>query len=113
LSPNWSQRDHWNVNVIGPGPIQPPGLAVSVEPSCAAPEIDGDGVRRPLASAITACLGDEAAVLWPAEFDAVTTTRLSDRRRPSRDVVLCSPQALRRRCSSSWRRLAVPLPAVL
>src|SRR5207244_7930903 len=32
--PYWSQRSHWKANVIGVGPVQLPGLAVSVCPSC-------------------------------------------------------------------------------
>ena len=52
-----------------------PELAVRTEPSCAAPEIVGDAVAAGAwASAMTAD-GEDAAVLEPAEFDAVTMTR--------------------------------------
>jgi len=44
LPPNWSQRSHWKVNVIGCGPVQLPGLAVSVCPSCGTPEMVGGAV---------------------------------------------------------------------
>ena len=58
--------------VSGPVPVQVPGSAVSVSPTCSSPEIVGATVLA--GGAGTTALGALVEVSLPASFVAVTTT---------------------------------------
>src|SRR4029453_18808351 len=46
LPPSASQRRHWYEERRGVGPVQPPVVTVSVDPTAAEPMIDGGSVLR-------------------------------------------------------------------
>jgi hypothetical protein len=76
FAPEESQRCHWYAYEIGAVPDHVPGAAVNVCPACEVPEIVGALVLAGAAgAACTTAVADELALLDPAEFDAVTTTR--------------------------------------
>ena len=71
------QRRHWYAYAIGCVPDQLPGLALSVCPACAVPEIVGSAVLvGATGAAVTTEVCAELAVADPAEFEAVTATRI-------------------------------------
>src|SRR5438477_1460623 len=75
--PAWSQRRQRYENWIGLLPLQLPGSALSVWPSCGVPEIDGSFVFLGACSGaflITSVAAD-CAVPAPSLFTAVTRTR--------------------------------------
>jgi hypothetical protein len=69
-----AQRCHWYPYAIGGVPVHSPFAAVNVCPACAVPEIVGGAVLAG-AAATTTSVSADVAVLDPAEFDAVTSTR--------------------------------------
>src|ERR671932_2048111 len=61
---------------MGAVPLQLPGSAVSVWPSCALPEmVGGDVFAGAVAAAVTTAVCAELALLEPTELVAVTVTR--------------------------------------
>jgi hypothetical protein len=78
-APPESQRRHWYEYDSGWTPVQLPGDAVSVCPSCALPVIVG-GDTFTGAAAVTTAVAAELAVLAPALLLAVTATRTVDPR---------------------------------
>jgi hypothetical protein len=75
LAPWLLERSHWYANVMGPAPVQVPGFAVKVEPSTIEPDIVGPFVFTG-APALTTLVALDATVVEPAEFVAVTRTRI-------------------------------------
>ena len=76
LAPLESQRRHWYAKVIGWVPLHAPGLAVSVCPTVAVPEIvGGDVLPGGDDAGCTTGVAADVAVAAPAELVAVTATR--------------------------------------
>ncbi len=75
LAPELSQRCHWRVKVIVAVPTQVPLADVRVCPSLAVPVIAGSTVFTGGPVVITA-VAALVALAAPAEFVAVTTTRM-------------------------------------
>ena len=77
LLPDESQRRHWYAYEIGCVPDHVPGSADSTCPACAVPLIVGSAVLLGATGAgATTAVGSELALLEPALFVAVTTTRI-------------------------------------
>ena len=74
MAPAASQRCHTMSKASGSVPLQLPSFSVSVEPSCAVPESAGATVLAG-GSGMTAVVGEELAVAWPATLVPVTCTR--------------------------------------
>lgn len=66
----------WYVKSIGVAPVQLPGLAVSVAPCDAEPEIDGGVACAGPLAAVTTTVCFDTAVLTPALLVAGTSTRM-------------------------------------
>src|SRR5207253_3691451 len=97
-----SQRSHWYWDELGLL-VHLPGDAVGREPSRAEPLIDGGGeFVGALPAATTTLVASEIACVGPAEFEAVTATR-----------ILCPTSApLSRRLDDVAPEIAAqPLPA--
>jgi hypothetical protein len=77
FAPDESHRCHWYAYEIGAVPDHVPGAAVNVCPACAVPEIVGALVLAGAAgAACTTAVAADVAFADPAEFVAVTTTRI-------------------------------------
>src|SRR5690349_15478454 len=77
FAPPVSQRRHWYAYEIGAVPVHTPGSADNVCPACAVPLIAGNDVLLGATGAgATTSVGSELALLEPALFVAVTTTRI-------------------------------------
>jgi hypothetical protein len=69
-------RSHWYRKLIGSAPLHSPGETVSTLPSRAVPEIVGGDVFTGALAPTTTCVRSETAEPEPAEFLAVTLTRI-------------------------------------
>ena len=106
-----SQRCQVKTNVIGRAPVHEPVDAVSVCPSCAAPEIVGGDVFTGAAVAITAVC-TEVAVAVPDVFEAVRPLRIVEPPlplergdgHPQRVAHVCGGQAIALGCRGDDRR---------